>query len=61
MIGLPAPNTECRLVDIATGEDVPAGEPGEVWIRGPQVMKGSPPTLDPYGGRRVIVIGCGPG
>ena len=39
-IGLPAPNTECRLVDVATGEDVPAGEPGELWIRGPQVMKG---------------------
>jgi acyl-CoA synthetase (AMP-forming)/AMP-acid ligase II len=39
-IGVPAPNTECRLVDIATGKDAPAGEPGELWIRGPQVMEG---------------------
>jgi acyl-CoA synthetase (AMP-forming)/AMP-acid ligase II len=39
-IGRPAPNTECRLVDVATGEDAPPGEPGELWIRGPQVMKG---------------------
>jgi acyl-CoA synthetase (AMP-forming)/AMP-acid ligase II len=38
-VGVPAPNTECRLVDIATGKDA-AGEPGELWIRGPQVMKG---------------------
>jgi acyl-CoA synthetase (AMP-forming)/AMP-acid ligase II len=34
------PSTEARLVDLATGEDVAAGEPGELWIRGPQVMKG---------------------
>ena len=34
------PSTEARLVDLASGEDVPEGEPGELWIRGPQVMKG---------------------
>jgi acyl-CoA synthetase (AMP-forming)/AMP-acid ligase II len=39
-IGPPVPNTECRIVDVATGEDVPAGERGELLIRGPQVMKG---------------------
>jgi acyl-CoA synthetase (AMP-forming)/AMP-acid ligase II len=39
-IGPPLPNTECRIVDVATGEDVPAGEHGELLIRGPQVMKG---------------------
>jgi acyl-CoA synthetase (AMP-forming)/AMP-acid ligase II len=39
-IGPAAPNTECRIVDVATEEDVPAGEPGELCIRGPQVMKG---------------------
>jgi acyl-CoA synthetase (AMP-forming)/AMP-acid ligase II len=39
-IGPPVPNTECRTVDVATGEDAPAGEPGELCIRGPQVMKG---------------------
>ena len=39
-IGPAAPNTECRIVDLATDEDVPAGEAGELCIRGPQVMKG---------------------
>jgi acyl-CoA synthetase (AMP-forming)/AMP-acid ligase II len=39
-IGPPAPNTECRIVDVGTAEDAPAGEPGELLIRGPQVMKG---------------------
>lgn len=39
-IGFPVPNTEIRIVDIATEEDVAEGEQGEVWIRGPQVMKG---------------------
>ncbi|MCI0488886.1 MAG: 4-coumarate--CoA ligase family protein [Blastocatellia bacterium] len=34
------PNTECRIVDTATGEDLGSNEKGEVWIRGPQVMKG---------------------
>ncbi len=39
-IGPPLANTECRLVDQETGEDVAEGERGELWIRGPQVMKG---------------------
>jgi acyl-CoA synthetase (AMP-forming)/AMP-acid ligase II len=39
-IGPPIPNTECRVVDPATGVDSEPGEPGELWIRGPQVMKG---------------------
>jgi len=39
-IGLPWPDTECRIVDPETGEDVPVGEVGELLIRGPQVMKG---------------------
>ena len=39
-IGPPLPSTECRLVDPETGEDVGEGERGELWIRGPQVMKG---------------------
>ncbi len=39
-IGPALPNTECRLVDPESGEDAEPGERGELWIRGPQVMKG---------------------
>jgi acyl-CoA synthetase (AMP-forming)/AMP-acid ligase II len=39
-VGYALPNTECRLVDPATGEDAPTGQRGELWVRGPQVMKG---------------------
>jgi long-chain acyl-CoA synthetase len=39
--GLPFPDTECKIVDIETGDsEVPAGEAGELCIRGPQVMLG---------------------
>jgi len=38
-IGLPVPSTEVRLVD-DNGHDVTPGEPGELWVRGPQVMLG---------------------
>jgi acyl-CoA synthetase (AMP-forming)/AMP-acid ligase II len=38
--GRPVPGTEARVVDAATGEDQPVGEVGEIWIRGPLVMKG---------------------
>ncbi|MDQ2094567.1 AMP-binding protein [Rhodalgimonas zhirmunskyi] len=38
--GLTVPNTECRVVDPATGKDVEPGAEGELWVRGPQVMKG---------------------
>jgi acyl-CoA synthetase (AMP-forming)/AMP-acid ligase II len=39
-VGAVMPCTECRIVDPSTGRDVGAGEVGEVWARGPQVMKG---------------------
>jgi len=40
-IGIPIPDTECRIVDLERGiDDVPVGESGEVLIRGPQVMTG---------------------
>ncbi|MEU2909854.1 AMP-binding protein [Streptomyces massasporeus] len=39
-VGHLLPSTQARLVDPDTGQDVAVGEPGEVWVRGPQVMKG---------------------
>lgn len=40
-IGLPFPNTDCRIVDAETGcRDLPIGEVGELILRGPQVMSG---------------------
>lgn len=38
--GVLVPNTEARVVDPESGEDVADGAPGELWIRGPQVMAG---------------------
>lgn len=38
-IGLPLPNTEVQLRD-GRGGEVAVGESGELWIRGPQVMRG---------------------
>ena len=39
-VGTSLPNTEWRIVDIESGQDAAEGELGEVWVRGPQVMKG---------------------
>ena len=54
-VGKLFPSTEMRLVG-ADGEDVPESEAGEIWIRGPQVMKGylgrpaeTDATIDPDG------------
>ncbi|MBU1621016.1 MAG: long-chain-fatty-acid--CoA ligase FadD [Gammaproteobacteria bacterium] len=38
-IGFPAPSTDIKLVN-DDGVEVAAGEPGEMWVKGPQVMKG---------------------
>ena len=55
-IGRELVDTECRIVDVETGEDVAEGERGELWIRGPQVMAGylnndeaTAATIDPDG------------
>ena len=39
-VGTSVPNTETMIADIETHERLPAGEIGEIWIRGPQVMQG---------------------
>ncbi|MHA2155595.1 MAG: AMP-binding protein [Candidatus Hodarchaeales archaeon] len=39
-VGVPIPDTEVKLVDPETGEEVSFGKEGEIWIRGPQVMLG---------------------
>jgi acyl-CoA synthetase (AMP-forming)/AMP-acid ligase II len=39
-IGVPVPNTECKLVDTQTGAEVGRGREGELCVRGPQVMLG---------------------
>jgi len=40
-IGLPIPDTECRIVDLNGGRtDLPSGETGELLVKGPQVMTG---------------------
>ncbi|MHB8464396.1 MAG: AMP-binding protein [Acidimicrobiales bacterium] len=38
-IGVPVDGVEVRLVDV-DGEDVYAGDPGEIWVRGPNVFQG---------------------
>lgn len=39
-LGVPSPDTECKIIDRITGEEVPFGEPGEILVKGPQIMKG---------------------
>lgn len=40
-IGLPISDTHCRIVDLNDGEtDLPVNTPGELLIKGPQVMQG---------------------
>lgn len=38
-IGIPLPNLEVKYVDVDTGKEVPVGQPGELLIKGPQVLK----------------------
>jgi acyl-CoA synthetase (AMP-forming)/AMP-acid ligase II len=39
-VGWLVPGTEARLIDPDTGADAERGEPGELWVRGPQTMAG---------------------
>jgi acyl-CoA synthetase (AMP-forming)/AMP-acid ligase II len=38
--GLAGPGVELRIVEPATGRDLPTGQVGEIWTRSPQNMKG---------------------
>jgi len=55
-VGVPAPNTECQIIDLETGAPLGPGERGEVCVRGPQIMTGylnkpeaTAQTIDPEG------------
>ena len=39
-VGRVVPNTEVKIADVGTGAEVAQGQEGELWIRGPQIMKG---------------------
>jgi len=43
-VGIPIPDTEIKIVDPDTGKELPVGERGEIWVRGPQIMRGYWPT-----------------
>jgi acyl-CoA synthetase (AMP-forming)/AMP-acid ligase II len=38
--GPPVPGMVCKIVDVATGDELGPGQNGEICVRGPQVMKG---------------------
>jgi acyl-CoA synthetase (AMP-forming)/AMP-acid ligase II len=55
-IGPPLVATEVKVIDVETGEELGDDERGELWIRGPQIMKGylnnpeaTAATVDPEG------------
>lgn len=39
-VGRPVPGVSAKVTDLDTGELLPAGKPGMLWISGPNVMKG---------------------
>ncbi|GAC1682469.1 MAG: long-chain fatty acid--CoA ligase [Ktedonobacteraceae bacterium] len=39
-VGVPIPNTVCKIVDVATGAELPPGEIGELITKGPEVVAG---------------------
>jgi long-chain acyl-CoA synthetase len=38
-IGIPLADTDAKVIDLKTGADLPAGQEGELVLRGPQIMK----------------------
>ena len=39
-VGYCLPNTQCKIVDYTTNAELGPNQEGEIWLRGPQVMKG---------------------
>ncbi|HKY30870.1 MAG TPA: 4-coumarate--CoA ligase family protein [Pyrinomonadaceae bacterium] len=39
-VGVCAPNTECKVIDLETGQTLGPNQEGEICVRGPQIMKG---------------------
>lgn len=39
-VGIPISDTECKIVDVNSFDEVSLGTEGELWIKGPQNMKG---------------------
>ena len=39
-VGVPAPGTECKILDLSTGAVLGPRQEGELCVRGPQIMKG---------------------
>lgn len=39
-IGVPTRNSQAKVADITTGDTLPFGQVGEIWVRGPTVMAG---------------------
>ncbi|MGW8207904.1 MAG: long-chain-fatty-acid--CoA ligase, partial [Syntrophobacteria bacterium] len=56
-IGVPIPNTDAKIVDLVTREDLPAGKIGELVVKGPQVMQGYWNPTDEEDGESVVQDG----
>ena len=54
-IGVPIPNTAAKIVDLVTGQELVAGQVGELVVKGPQVMPGY--WADPAGTSAVLKDG----
>ena len=39
-VGVPIPNTICRVIDVANGQDLPSGAIGELITKGPEIVAG---------------------